>query len=175
MNTKLRLSLVSLWLGVASLFSFVVAPAAFKVLPSRTLAGDLVNRVLGMTEIIGIAVAVALVLLLFTAAREHGRAFWFELVSYAFMGLTMIASKFVVSRYLHELREKYGDALSSLPISHSGGEAFAEFHQFSVTLMSLNLLAALVWFVVLLRRKPEPEAVTKSTRAAAVPLESQHV
>jgi len=34
------------WLGAAALFAASVAPAAFAVLPSRSLAGDVVGRVL---------------------------------------------------------------------------------------------------------------------------------
>jgi hypothetical protein len=164
---------LSLWLGIASAFSFIVAPAVFKVLPSRTLAGDVVNRVLGSTEIIGIATAVILMVLLLTAVRERTRAFWFEFAAYASMALTMMASKFVVSRYLHELREKYGDALSGLPITHSGGEAFAEFHLFSETLMGVNLLLTLALVVWLVRRKAEPQAAATTTPMGAK-WESQH-
>ncbi|MDE3217575.1 MAG: DUF4149 domain-containing protein, partial [Gemmatimonadota bacterium] len=36
----------SVWLGAAVLLAAAVAPAAFAVLPSRSLAGDLVGRVL---------------------------------------------------------------------------------------------------------------------------------
>jgi hypothetical protein len=58
----------------------------------------------------------------------------------------------VVSSYLHALREKYGEALSTYPMTHPGREAFAEFHMFSTWLMGFNLLATLVLMVVLVRR-----------------------
>ena len=152
MLLKIRIAVLSLWLGIAALFSFVVAPAAFKALPSRLLAGNVVNRVLGVTEIIGIIIGVLLLLLLWSAVRERGRAFWFEGVTLAAMTLSMVASKFVVSRSLHQLREQYGDALSSLPLDHPASAAFAEFHQLSVALRSFNLLATLVLIVYLMRR-----------------------
>jgi len=51
--------LLSAWLGAAVLVTTVVAPAAFAVLPSRTLAGALVGRVLPVLFIAGLVVALA--------------------------------------------------------------------------------------------------------------------
>ena len=151
MNTKLRLSLLSLWLGVACLFSFVVAPAAFKALPSRWLAGNVVNRILGVTEIIGIVVSVVLLLLLL-AAKPARRALWFEGITLSLMTLAMVLSKFVVSKNLHSLREQYGEALSTSPALQAVKSVFDGYHQASVALMSFNLLATLVLIVYLIRR-----------------------
>ena len=151
MNTKLRLSLLGLWLGSASLFSFVVAPAAFKALPSPWLAGNVVNRVLGVTEIIGIVVGVVLLLLLL-AAKPTRRAMWFEGITLALMTLAMAASKFIVSKNLHLLREQYGEGLSTSPALQAVKSAFDGYHQASVRLMSFNLLATLLLIVYLIRR-----------------------
>src|SRR5689334_2939423 len=53
--------LLAAWLGAALLVAAVVAPAAFAVLPTRTLAGALVGRVLPVVfwsgMIVGLAVA----------------------------------------------------------------------------------------------------------------------
>ena len=151
MNTKLRLSLLSLWLGSASLFSFVVAPAAFKALPSPWLAGNVVNRVLGVTEIIGIIVGVVLLLLLL-ATKPARRALWFEGITLSLMTLSMAASKFVVSKNLHSLRAQYGEALSSSPALQAVKTVFDGYHQASVGLMSFNLLATLLLIAYLIRR-----------------------
>src|SRR4029453_4191577 len=51
--------LLSAWLGPPVLLAPVVAPAAFAVLPSRTLAGALVGRVLPVVFIAGLIVALA--------------------------------------------------------------------------------------------------------------------
>ena len=151
MLLKSRLALLSLWLGSASLFSFVVAPAAFKALPSSWLAGNVVNRVLGVTEIIGIVVGVVLFLLLL-AAKPARRALWFEGVTLSLMTLTMALSKFVVSKNLHLLRAQYGEALSTSPALQAVKAVFDGYHQASVGLMSFNLLATLVLIVYLIRR-----------------------
>jgi hypothetical protein len=44
--SDIRILLLGLWLGAACFFSFAVAPSAFGVLPSRELAGLVVNRTL---------------------------------------------------------------------------------------------------------------------------------
>ena len=38
--------LVALWLGAAGFFSVAVAPALFAVVPTRTMAGEVVGRLL---------------------------------------------------------------------------------------------------------------------------------
>jgi len=42
----LQLATLAVWLGAALFFSVAVAPALFAVLPSRTLAGEVVGRLL---------------------------------------------------------------------------------------------------------------------------------
>ena len=63
--------LLSAWLGAAVLFSSVVAPAAFAALPSRTLAGALVGRVLPAVFFAGIVIAAASLVL---DRRGRGRS-----------------------------------------------------------------------------------------------------
>src|SRR5690242_20503516 len=60
--------LLAAWIGAALLFSIVVAPAAFAVLPSRTLAGALVGRVLPVIFYAGVVIG-SLVVLLDVVAR----------------------------------------------------------------------------------------------------------
>ena len=151
MFAKVRLTLLSFWLGVMALFSFVVAPAVFKALPTQWLAGNVVNRVLGVTEIIGIIVGVVLLSLLL-ASRPTRRALWFEGVTLALMTLSMVLSKFVVSKNLHSLREQYGEALSTSPALQAVKSVFDGYHQASVGLMSFNLLATLLLIAYLIRR-----------------------
>jgi len=45
-GTLIEIVLLAAWLGAAIFFSVVVAQAAFAVLPTRTLAGALVGRIL---------------------------------------------------------------------------------------------------------------------------------
>ena len=159
MLAKMRLTLLSVWLGAMAYFSFVVAPAAFAVLPTRQLAGNLVNRALGITELIGIALGATLIVLLLIARTARRKAFWFELVLLSLMTAAMLSSRLVVSRRLHELRARLGD-VSALAATDPYRLAFDQLHQYSVWLMSFAIIAALV-LIVLLVRQPAAKPATQ--------------
>lgn len=150
MLAKIRLTLLSVWLGVMAYFSFVVAPAAFAVLPNRQLAGNLVNRALGITELIGIVLGTTLIILLLTGRHARRKSFWFELALLGLMTAAMLSSRFVISQRLHNLRAQLGD-LSALAASDPNRLAFDQLHQYSVWLMSFCIIAALVLIVLLMR------------------------
>jgi hypothetical protein len=76
MTAKLRLAILSLWLGAMLMFSVGVAPAAFSVLKNeQRKAGDIVNLALGGTESAGIGIGLALLLLLFFEQRRTRQTF----------------------------------------------------------------------------------------------------
>ena len=56
----LALALVGGWFGAFSLFSLVIAPTAFQVLPSQAAAGALVSPVLGVLHNYGILAGISL-------------------------------------------------------------------------------------------------------------------
>lgn len=146
---KFRLALLSLWLGAMSVFSFIVAPAAFAVLPDRRLAGNVVSRVLGNIEIIGIALGVILLFILFFRRERKGAAFLFELATLFLMTVSMIVSRFVVSKQLHDLRVEHGEQLAALAQSDPVRVTFDQLHQYSVWLMGFNIIAAIVLIALL--------------------------
>jgi len=148
---KVRLALLSLWLGVMALFSFVVAPAAFSVLSERRLAGDVVSSVLGWVELIGMTLGGILLLALLFSRERRSKVYFFELALLALMTISMIVSRFVVSKSLHDLRVKYGDQLTSLAQSDPARIAFDQLHQYSVRLMGFTIIAALVLIIILVR------------------------
>jgi len=65
--------LLASWLGSWGLFAFVIAPTAFQVLPSQTVAGSLVAPVLGKLHNLGIVAGLGLAIL---AAVERRRWPW---------------------------------------------------------------------------------------------------
>ncbi|MBO0801017.1 MAG: DUF4149 domain-containing protein, partial [Blastocatellia bacterium] len=91
MAQKIRLALLGFWLGAMCIFSFVVAPAAFAVLPEQRLAGNIVSRVLGSVEILGIIIGAALLLLLLIFREKRG--FLLEFVAVALMTLSTVISR----------------------------------------------------------------------------------
>lgn len=155
MNQKLRLTILAFWLGMLAFFSFVVAPAAFAVLPTQHLAGQVVSRTLGIGEIMGIILGMLLLILLLLARGRKGKAFLFELVVVVLMTAAMGVSK-VISGWMHALRVKAGEALYTLPGSDPVRSSFDQLHHFSVALAGFVMLAALVLIVMLVRRKDNP-------------------
>lgn len=152
MNQKIRIALLSFWLGTMTFFSFVVAPGAFGVLPTQHLAGQVVSRTLGVAEIIGIVIGATLLLLLLFARGRKSKIFFFELITIALMTAAMIASK-VVSGWMHGLRVKAGETLYTLPASDPIRSSFDQLHQASVGLTGFAILAAVVLIVMLIARK----------------------
>ena len=152
MANKIRLSVLSLWLGIMALFSFVVAPSAFAALPESNLAGAVVSTVLARVEIIGIVLTIAALIALFASRDQSGKSFIFEMIALLAMGFSMIFSHFVVSRRLHEIRIKFGGGTTAIPVSDPARATFEQLHQLSVGLMSFAMPATLVLVVLLVRR-----------------------
>jgi hypothetical protein len=150
-SDKIRLAILGLWLGAMAFFSFVVAPAAFAVLPLPQLAGALVSRTLGILEIIGAALGALLIVILVFSKERGGRAFLFELTTLALMTISMLVSHFAVSRRLHAMRTQFGE-ISLLAAGDPARVAFDRLHQYSVWLMTFDILAAIALIVFLARR-----------------------
>lgn len=152
MNQKIRIALLSFWLGTMAFFSFVVAPAAFGVLPTQHLAGQVVSRTLGVAEIFGIVLGAILVVLLLFARGRKSRIFFFELITIALMTAAMVTSK-MVSGWMHGLRVRAGETLYTLPATDPIRSSFDQLHQVSVGLTGFAMLAAIVLIVMLAGRK----------------------
>lgn len=147
---RTRLALLALWLGAMMFFSFFVAPAAFAVLPSTYLAGQVVSRTLGGLELFGLPVGLILLALLLAARSSRTKGFWFELIGIVLMIAATAISRFVVSARLHQIRLEFGEKLNSLAVTDPTRVTFDSLHQVSVGLAGFNLLAALVLIVYLI-------------------------
>jgi len=149
-SQKIRLAILGLWLGAMAFFSFVVAPAAFAVLPQQQLAGALVSRTLGALEIGG-AVIGALLIAILLLSRERDKAFLYELIALALMTASMLVSHFVVSDRLHQVRVSLGE-IAQLAANDPARVEFGRLHQYSVWLMGFDILGAIALIVYLARR-----------------------
>lgn len=154
---KIRIALLGLWIGAMAFFSFFVAPAAFAVLPSTQLAGQVVSRTLGGLEVFGMIVGGLLLALGLLSRSRRSGAFTFELVVVALMTAAAAFSRFVVSAKLHQTRLEFGERLTSLPITDPTKATFNLLHQVSVGLTGLMLLAALVLIVFLIKAHPREQ------------------
>jgi hypothetical protein len=135
--------LLALWLGGMVFFSFAVAPSAFSALPTRQMAGMLVNSALGKIEIIGITIGSLLFLIqaaTWRARSSEGRSRIIRFSLIAMMTACAALSRFWVSKALHEIRARIGD-IDELPLTDPLRVEFNDLHQYSVALMGAAMAA----------------------------------
>jgi uncharacterized protein DUF4149 len=152
---KLRVAILGFWIGVIALFSFVVAPSAFAVMPSGSFAGAMVSRVLGAVEVIGIGAGSVLLFNALFSRNRLGRIRNLEIIAYSITVITMLFSRFYVSSRLHDTRNRLGDSLASLPSTDIIRAQFDMLHRLSVGSLTLCLLIALAMLAILLWNKPD--------------------
>lgn len=138
--------LLSLWIGAGVLFVAVVAPAAFAVLPSRSLAGLLVGRVLPVLFLSGIVVGLVAAAL---SLRGGPSAGW-RLAGGILVAAACAASTFWVGGRIDRLRAEIGGALESLPPGDPQRALFGQLHALSVAGLGVAGLAALATLVATL-------------------------
>lgn len=148
-----RLLFLALWLGAAVFFSFAVAPAVFSVLPARELAGAVVSRTLGIVNTGGFFISLLLLLTAFLFRRNTSRrAFYTEIVALALLALTTSTGQWIIAARLQALRAAMGRQIDEVAASDPLRIAFNSLHGYSVTALSLGMVAAIVAFLLIARR-----------------------
>jgi hypothetical protein len=143
--TVLALVLLAAWLGAALLVAAVVAPAAFAVLPSRTLAGAVVGRVLPVLFWSGMLVGLAAAALTWSLpARVWRTGAALALVA------ACAAAQLVIAPRIARVREAAG-AIEALDPADPRRQAFGRLHGLSVMWMGVGGLAALLALILLAR------------------------
>lgn len=125
------------WLGAALLTATVVAPAAFAVLPSRSLAGALVGRVLPVLFISGSVVA-AFAFWATRALRRHAIARVTAVVWIA----SMLFAQFGITPRIQSIRSSVG-AIDSIAADDPVRVRFGRLHGMSVLLLGVGMVGAL--------------------------------
>ena len=136
----LILSLV-VWIGGIIFFSFVVAPAAFSLLPTQELAGRVVGRSLGALHYVGLICGA--IFLLATFLIDLKRA----MVLRAAVGLMLLCtaiSQFGITPQMQRVRAAVGGSIQALPPQDAGRAAFDRLHRFSVILEGVVLFGGLI-------------------------------
>ena len=118
--------LIAFWGGAAILTIAVVTPAAFAVLPTRTLAGSLVGRVLPALFLSGIAVGVTVAALALSAG-SRGAA-----ITAALAAVACAIAQFVINPRIARMREEIGGPIEALPLDDARRVAFGLLHGYSV-------------------------------------------
>lgn len=135
--------LTALWTGAAVLVVTTVAPAAFRVLPTRALAGALVGQVLPVLFIAGLLVgAVSLAL----AARGSANAMLRRIGAAGMLAGCSVA-QFVIAPRIEALRGRIGPSVDALAITDPLRVAFGRLHGLSVLSLGVAMLFALLTLV----------------------------
>src|ERR1041384_6170190 len=95
-SAVIEVGVLAFWLGAAVIVSAAVAPAAFEVLPTRTLAGALVGRVLPVVFVSGLAAGAAIIALARRAPRRR--------VAGALIAASCAIAQFVITPRIDRLR-----------------------------------------------------------------------
>ncbi len=152
----LQLLALGVWLGGMAVFSFLVAPAAFAVLPSRHLAGDLVSASLARLYMLSVLSAAVFVGALLVEQLHSGAA----LRALAVPAM-LLAVALAIGTYNHygltppmaglrsEMKATFG-SVDETPANHPLRTRFNRIHGTSMALLSgeLLLLAALLYVTV---------------------------
>ena len=147
--------LLAIWLGAAVFFSFAVAPSAFGVLrgaqvtAADELAGAIVSRVLAIINLSGFVVGLAAALGIFLARR---RILTPETVLAGLVALTTGAGQWIIGARLTALRAAAGRPLAKLAKSDPLRAEFDKLHGYSVIVLTIGMMAALLAIIVITRR-----------------------
>jgi len=138
----IELMVLSLWLGAAVIVAASVAPAAFAVLPSRTLAGAVVGKVLPVVFISGIIAALIAV----ACEVMDGRAIWTLRAGIPLLVLAAgcASAQFVVTPKIDRIRDAIGGPVEDLPATDPRRLMFGKLHALSVAFLGLAMVGAAI-------------------------------
>jgi hypothetical protein len=137
-------------LGAAVLVTTVVAPAAFAVLPSRTLAGALVGRVLPVLFIAGLVVALASLSL---DSGDHGRAIRVRRAMLMVAAVSCAAAQFAVAPRIERVRKEIAGPVEQLSPDDPRRIAFGRLHAASVAWLGVAMVADVTTLILVSLRK----------------------
>jgi len=139
------LSLV-VWVGGIIFLSFVEAPTAFSVLPSRHMAGTVVGHSLGILHWMGLFAGVLFLgssMLLSSLTTGSAQPLTCRHVLVLLMLLITVASQFGISPKMATLRAQFGD-IDAVSPTDPGRVQFDALHKWSVRLEGTVLVLGLV-------------------------------
>ena len=145
----IELSVLALWLGAASFFSFAVAPALFAVLPTRSLAGMAIGRMLPGIFASGIALGVLVVVV--ELARRRRWSWGGREVAGLVIASSCAIAQFIVAPRITRLRAEIAGPVEDLAGDDGRRIAFGRLHGISVAWLGIAMLAAVVAMVLCAR------------------------
>lgn len=150
LRSGVSIAVMSVWVGAALLLATSVAPAAFDALPSRTMAGDVVGRVLPAVFLGGLVAGIVATLVAGPGSVARSVAGLAVAFACAF-------AQFGIAPRIAQVRAAIGGAVDALAPDDPRRIAFGRLHVYSVGWLGVALLAGFV-FVMLsllaLRQRP---------------------
>lgn len=157
--TDVRLLLIALWLGAAVFFSSAVAPSVFSVLRAFYLpnvgeiAGTLVTRTLSVVNVSGFIISLGLLASALAFGRGFGkRSFFLEIASLMVVAATTGVGHWVIATKMRALRVAMALPIDQVPADDARRVAFNRLHGYSVTTLSVAMIAALITFLIIAYR-----------------------
>ena len=158
----LRIALLAAWFAVALYFSAVVAPSAFSALRSFGLtnageiAGTIVTRTLAVVNISGLTVGLLLLLSAVLVKKYYGRAsFIAHTALIVVVAISTALGEWVIAAKMRGLRAAMQGHIDLVPLSDPNRIAFASLHVYSVSALSVAMMAALVALVLMIFSRGE--------------------
>jgi hypothetical protein len=152
----MQFAVLALWLGAAGFMSIAVAPALFAVLPTRTLAGAVVGRLLPSVFYAGIIVGLLVVAL---EVWTVGAWRWSGMTIASLVAVASCAiAQWIVAPRIERIRAAIPGAIEDLPLDDARRVMFGRLHGISVGWLGLAMLGAAAALVLCARmletRKP---------------------
>lgn len=160
-----RLLLIALWLGGAVFFSATVAPSAFGVLRARGVpyaneaAGSIVTRTLSVVNTSGFILALLLLASAFLFRQgTKRRALLAEIVSLALLAIATGVGQWIIAARMIALRAAMGRPIDDVAADNPLRVSFNSLHGYSVTALSVGIIAAAVALLLIARRRSKYQA-----------------
>jgi len=154
----LQLLALGVWLGGMAVFSFIVAPAVFAVLPSRHLAGDLVTVALARMFMVSVLCGAVFTGALVAEQMQSGGAWRGLAVPAALLALALALGSYnqygltpPMAGLRAEMKATFG-SVDETPTDHPLRVRFNRYHGISMALMSGELLLVAALLFVTVRR-----------------------
>ncbi len=151
--SDIRLLLLALWLG-ASVFFIGVAQTAFSVVPERELAGAVVGRTLSLLNYAGMVIAAILILTSLVGSVGVNQIWlWVERFLLLLLGVSAAVGQFVIGIWLASVRAQMGRPIDEVPADDPLRMQFNMLHEYSVWILFVGMIAALIAFFIIANRK----------------------
>jgi hypothetical protein len=160
--SDIRLLILAIWLG-AAVFFIGVAQSAFAVLPSREMAGSVVNRTLAILNYSGLAISLVMIATSLIANARISRLWlWVERFLLLVLAAACAIGQFVIGFWLSSIRLQLGRPIDDVPVDDPLRIQFNVLHEYSVWVLFAGMIAALITFFVIANRKFGPVKTAES-------------